>query len=70
MKIKQKSTIGMFLETLSPSERLEMEQEYREFLLSELILARKENDQVAVGKLTQAIAKSTRLIESIHLPTD
>lgn len=56
-----KSTVEELIESLSPNERREFDEEYQEFLLSEIILATMEKDNVSVKKL----AKMARLSPTI-----
>lgn len=69
MNKKKRSTVDMFMETLSPSERLEMEQEYRELLLSELILAIMEKDKISVRKLAKLAGVSPTIIQAMKTDT-
>ena len=47
MTKKTKSTLEKFLESLSPEERKQYDEEYKELLLSELILAAMEKDNIS-----------------------
>jgi len=52
---KTKSTFDEFLESLSPEERKKYDEEYKELLLSELILATQAKDIKAIKTLTKMI---------------
>ncbi|MDR3550734.1 MAG: hypothetical protein P4L31_04930 [Candidatus Babeliales bacterium] len=54
---KTKSTYEKFLEKLSPKEKKEFDEGYRELLLSELALAAKEQDEDSVCELTKMVDK-------------
>ena len=55
MAKKMKSTFDKFIESLSPEERKQYDEEYKELLLSELILATQEKDIISIEKLTKMI---------------
>jgi len=50
---KIKSTYDEFVESLSEKEKKEFEQEYRELVLSELLIALMEEDNISVKKLVK-----------------
>jgi hypothetical protein len=53
MTKKIKSTVDELIESLSPEERKKYDEEYKEFLLSELILAAMAKDNEAVKTLAK-----------------
>jgi hypothetical protein len=55
MTKKIKSTFETFIESLSPEERKKYDEEYKELLLSELILATQAKDIKAIKTLTKMI---------------
>jgi hypothetical protein len=61
---KTKSTFDEFIESLNPEERRKFDEEYRIFVLSELILAAIANDNVSVKKLAQIAKISPTIIET------
>lgn len=68
MKVKKniKSTHDEFLESLTPSQRREYEEEYREFLLSELLIALMEKHETSVRELAQAADVSPTVIQGLR----
>lgn len=61
-----KSTHDEFLESLSPRQLKEYNQEYRKFLLSELIIALMEDNETSVRKLAQAAHLSPTIIQGLR----
>jgi hypothetical protein len=55
---KTKTTYEEFMDSLTPHEREEYENEYRELLLSEMLLANMEEDVISVRKLAKAAGVS------------
>jgi len=65
MTKKVKSTVDTFIESLSPEDRKKYDEEYQELLLSELILAAKENDEESVKKLIKMTEASPTIVQAI-----
>ena len=63
---KTKSTHEQFLETLSPKELKNYKQGYKEFALSELILALMERDEISVRKLAKIAGVSPTIIQEMR----
>lgn len=63
---KVKSLYDDFMETLTPKELQEYKKGYRELLLSELILAAMEEDDISVRKLAKAADISPTIIQGIR----
>lgn len=63
MNKKIKSTSDEFIESLSPEELASFKVGYKEFALSELILALMENDEVSVRKLAKIAEISPTVIQ-------
>ncbi len=64
MKKKARSTFEEFIE--DKEEKRLLEQEYRELLLSELLLAAMEEDHISVRKLATAAGVSPTIIQSLR----
>ncbi len=63
-KIKSKTTVQRFLE--NPKQKKLFEEEHRELLLSELILALMEEDHVSVRQLAKAAGVSPTVIQALR----
>lgn len=66
IKKKAKTTHDIFLESMSASERKEYEEGYRDFLLSELLIAIMKDDAVSVRELAKAAGLSPAVIQGIR----
>jgi len=55
MTKKIKSTCNEFINSLTPKQKKEFEEEYKELLLSELLIATKNKDWDSVHKLTELL---------------
>ena len=66
MTKKIKSTVDKFLESLSPVERKKYDEEYQELLLSELILAAMEKDNISVRKLAKMAGVSPTIVQAMR----
>lgn len=69
MTKKNKSTTDKFIESLSPKELAKFEAGYREFVLSELILAIMDQDEVSVRKLAKIAGISTTVVQGLRSGT-
>lgn len=69
MTKKIESTFERFIESLSPEERKQYDAEYREFLLSELILAAMAKDNVSVRKLAKKAGISPTIVQAMRSGT-
>jgi DNA-binding Xre family transcriptional regulator len=63
-KMKEESTYKRL--TKNPKRRAKIEKEYKELLLSELLIALMEEDQVSVRKLAKAAGISPSIIQDIR----
>ena len=66
MTKKVKSTYDEFLESLTPKQKKEFEKEYKDLLLSELLIAAMEEDEVSVRKLAKAAGISPTIIQGLR----
>ncbi len=65
-KIKKvKSTFEEFMEAKTPEQRKKYEEGYRDFLLSEMILAAMEEDDVSVRKLAKLAGVSPTIVQDM-----
>lgn len=66
MKKKVKSTVEKLVESMSPKEKKAFDEEYKELLLSEMILAAMEEDNVSVRRLAKLAGVSPTIIQSMR----
>jgi hypothetical protein len=66
MTKKIKSTVDTFIKSLNPKERKEFDEEYREFVLSELLLAAMAKDNVSVRKLAKIAGVSPTIVQAMR----
>ena len=66
MNKKIKSTSQEFIESLSKKEQVEFFKEYKELLLSELILALMEKDSISVRKLAKMAGVSPTVVQAMR----
>ena len=64
-----KSTFDKFIESLNPEERKQYDAEYREFILSELILAAMAKDNVSVRALAKMAGVSPTIVQAMRSGT-
>jgi predicted transcriptional regulator len=69
MKTKDKTTFDRFVKSLSPKEKKEFDQEYKELLISEMLLAAMEEDNVSVRKLAKLAGISPTIVQGIRSGT-
>lgn len=69
MTKKQKSTYDTFVESLSSQEKKEFEQEYKDLLLSEMVIAIMEKDDLSVRELAKAAGISPTIVQGIRAGT-
>ena len=65
MTKKIKSTSDRFVESLRPRERKKFFEEYQELLLSELLLATMEKDEISVRKLAKLAKVSPTIVQAM-----
>jgi len=66
MTKKIKSTIDRHLESKTPAERKKFEEGYRNFALSEMVLAAMEEDEVSVRKLAKIAGVSPTVVQAMR----
>lgn len=66
---KTKSSYDEFMETLTPKEKAEYREEYRELLLSEMLLALMAGDDISVRKLAKEANVSPTIVQGIRSGT-
>ena len=69
MTKKTKSTIQEFVNSLSPKELKKYKEERQEFILSELILAAMEKDNISVRKLAKLAGLSPTIVQAMRSGT-
>ena len=66
MTKKIKSTHDEFLESMTPKEKKEYEKEFKDFVISELILAAMEQDNISVRKLAKLAGVSPTIVQEMR----
>jgi DNA-binding Xre family transcriptional regulator len=66
---KIQSTYDEYVQSLTKAQRKKFEEGYREFLLSELLLALMKEDAVSVRRLAKAAGISPTIIQSVRAGT-
>jgi len=66
MSKKQKSTYDKFVESMAPKERKKFEEGYKDFLLSEMLIAVMEQDGISVRELAKEAGVSPTIIQGIR----
>jgi hypothetical protein len=69
MKKKVKSTAESFIDSLSPKELKEFGEGYKDFVLSELILAIMEEDEISVRQLAKMAGISPTVVQAMRSGT-
>ncbi len=69
MNKKTKSTIQEFIDSLSPKELKKYKEERQEFILSELILAAMEKDNISVRNLAKLAGVSPTIVQAMRSGT-
>ena len=69
MSKKQKSTYDRFVEAMTPKEKKEFEEGYKEFLISEMLIAAMEQDGVSVRALAKEAGVSPTVVQGIRSGT-
>ncbi len=67
MTKKIKSSVEELIDSLSPAERKQYNEEYKEFVLSELILAAMAKDNVSVRALAKMAGVSPTIVQAMRL---
>ena len=63
---KQRSTYDEFIESMTPKQKKEFEEEYRDLLISEMILAAMEEDSISVRALAKEAGVSPTIIQGVR----
>lgn len=63
---KQKSTYDKFIESMTHEQRKEFEEEYKELLISEMLIAAMEQDGVSVRELAKEAGVSPTIVQGIR----
>jgi hypothetical protein len=66
MSKKMESTIDAFMNSLSTKEKKKLNEEYQELLLSELILAAMEKDNISVRRLAKLAGVSPTIVQAMR----
>jgi len=66
MTKKIKSTYDELVESLSPQEKKEFDEEYKDLLLSEMILAAMHEDDISVRKLAKLAGVSPTIVQGMR----
>ena len=66
MTKKTQSTVDKFITSLSNAEVKKLNEEYRELLLSEIIIAAMEKDNLSVRKLAQLAGVSPTIVQAMR----
>jgi len=69
MSKKQKSTYDKYVEAMSSERRKEFEKGYKDFLLSEMLIAVMERDGVSVRELAREAGVSPTVVQGIRSGT-
>ena len=69
MSKKQKSTYDRFVESMTPRERKKFEEGYKDFLISEMLIAAMEQDGISVRELAKEAGVSPTIIQGIRSGT-
>jgi|SRR5438309_10533570 len=69
MTKKIESTFDKFIESLTPEEHKKFDEEYKELLLSELILAAMARDNISVRKLAKMAGVSPTIVQAMRSGT-
>jgi len=66
MTKKIESTYDEFIKSLTPQQKKDFEKEYKDLLLSELLIAIMEEDEISVRKLAKAAGISPTVIQGLR----
>ena len=69
MTKKAKSTYDRYLENLTPKQRQKHEEEYIDLILSELLIAAMEEDDISVRELAKVAGVSPTIVQGIRSQT-
>ena len=63
---KDKSTYEEFMNAKTPAERKKFEEGYKDFLISEIVLAAMEEDEVSVRELAKLVGVSPTIVQEMR----
>ena len=66
---KQKSTYDEFIESMTPKQRKKFEEEYKDLLISEMLIAAMKQDNISVRELAKEAGISPTIIQGIRSGT-
>jgi len=66
MSKKTKSTVEEFIESLTPKQKKEFDEGYKDFLISEMILAAMEEDSISVRALAKQAGVSPTIVQGVR----
>jgi len=66
LKKNKNTTFGEFFQSMTPKEKKQFEAEYKEFLVSEMLIAAMQNDDVSVKELAKMADVAPIAIEGLH----
>lgn len=69
LKENENTTCGKFLKSLSPKQLKKFEQEYKEYLVSEMLIAAMEHNDISVRELAKLVGISPALVQGIRSGT-
>jgi DNA-binding Xre family transcriptional regulator len=61
-----KSTCGEFLKSLTPKQKKQFDKEHKEFLISEMLIAAMQNDDVSVRELAKLAGVSPSIVQGVR----
>lgn len=69
MKKNENTTVGKYLKSMSPKRKKEFEQVYKEHLISEMLIAAMEHDDISVRELAKKAHVAPAIIQGIRSGT-
>lgn len=66
MSKKGKTTVEEFVESLTPEEKKDFDEGYKDFLISEMILAAMEEDNLSVRALAKEAGVSPTIVQGVR----
>lgn len=65
----ENTTCGKFLKSLSPKQLKKFEEEYKEYLISEMLIAAMEHDDISVRELAKLAGVSPAIVQGVRSGT-
>lgn len=69
MSKKVKTTVGEFIKSMTAKEKKQFEQEHKDFLISEMLIAAMQKDDVSVRKLAELAGVSPAIVQGVRSGT-